>query len=163
MNSNSFLLEDIAVGQVVDCVWQVTAKQIDQFSILSGDHNPLHVSTKYAMDNGYQDRVAHGFLFGAKLSGIIGMLLPGKRCLLLEEQLAFPNPIYPKDTIKLENVLINRLKNNCSKINFIDVNKYRIFPDVAMRDSDHLRRPGWMAEYARLLEKIVIKLKLNSD
>ena len=64
---------------------------------------------------------------------------------------------------KLENVLIDRLKNNCSKINFIDVNKYRIFPDVAMRDSDHLRRPGWMAEYARLLEKIVIKLKLNSD
>ena len=99
MSSNSFSLKDIVVGQSVDCVWQVTAKQIDQFSILSGDHNPLHVSTKYAMDNGYQDRVAHGFLFGAKLSGIIGMLLPGKRCLLLEEQLAFPVPIYPKDTI----------------------------------------------------------------
>jgi len=99
MNSNNFSLKDIAVGHVVDYVWQVTAKQIDQFSILSGDHNPLHISTKYAIDNGYQDRVAHGFLFGAKLSGIIGMLLPGKRCLLLEEQLAFPAPIYPKDTI----------------------------------------------------------------
>jgi len=99
MGSNSFSLKDIVVGQAVDCVWQVTTKQIDQFSLLSGDHNPLHVSTKYAVDNGYQDRVAHGFLFGAQLSGIIGMLLPGKRCLLLEEQLAFPSPIYPKDTI----------------------------------------------------------------
>ena len=59
----------------------------------------MHVSAKYAVDNGYQDRVAHGFLFGAQLSGIIGMLLPGENCLLLEQQLAFPEPIYPDDTI----------------------------------------------------------------
>jgi 3-hydroxybutyryl-CoA dehydratase len=99
MSFNSFSLKDIVVGQAVDYVWEVTAKQIDQFALLSGDYNPLHVSTEYAVDNGYHDRVAHGFLFGAQLSGIIGMLLPGKRCLLLEEHLAFPSPIYPKDTI----------------------------------------------------------------
>ncbi len=99
MSSNSFSLKDIFVGQEVDHVWQVTAKQIDQFALLSGDYNPLHVSAKYAVDNGYQDRVAHGFLFGAQLSGIIGMLLPGERCLLLEEQLSFPGSIYPKDII----------------------------------------------------------------
>jgi 3-hydroxybutyryl-CoA dehydratase len=78
MNYNSFSLKDIVVGQAVDHVWQVTVKQIDQFALLSGDYNPLHVSAEYAVDNGYQDRVAHGFLFGAQLSGIIGMLLPGE-------------------------------------------------------------------------------------
>ena len=93
MNSNNFSLKDFVVGQTVNHVWQVTIEQIDQFALLSGDHNPLHVSAKYAVDNGYQDRVAHGFLFGAQLSGIIGMLLPGERCLLLEEQLAFPEAI----------------------------------------------------------------------
>ena len=198
MSFNSFSLKDIVVGQAVDYVWEVTAKQIDQFALLSGDYNPLHVSTEYAVDNGYHDRVAHGFLFGAQLSGIIGMLLPGKRCLLLEEHLAFPSPIYPKDTIlinctvreiwedlslielkvkakkkmidgregqtvargkgeinKLKDTLINHLNNNCSKINFIDINEHRVFPDVAMRDSDHLRRPGWTAEYARLLKQII--------
>jgi 3-hydroxybutyryl-CoA dehydratase len=99
MNLNSALLKDIVVGQTVNHIWQVTIEQIDQFSLLSGDYNPLHVSAEYAVSNGYQDRIAHGFLFGAQLSGIIGMLLPGERCLLLEEQLAFPEPIYPKDTI----------------------------------------------------------------
>ena len=68
--SNNFPLKDIFVGQEVKHVWQVTAKQIDQFALLSGDYNPLHVSAKYTVDNGYQDRVAHGFLFGAQLSGI---------------------------------------------------------------------------------------------
>ena len=115
MNSNSFSLKDIVVGQAVDHVWQVTAKQIDQFALLSGDYNPLHVSAKYAVDNGYQDRVAHGFLFGAQLSGIIGMLLPGERCLLLEEQLAFPEPIYPKDTI-LINCTVKKIWEDLSLI-----------------------------------------------
>jgi hypothetical protein len=58
--------------------------------------------------------------------------------------------------------LINRLNNNCSKIHFIDINKYRIFPDTAMRDSNHLRRPGWTAEYASLLKQIIVKLELYS-
>lgn len=115
MSSNSFLLKDIFVGQEVDHVWQVTVKQIDQFALLSGDYNPLHVSAKYAVDNGYQDRVAHGFLFGAQLSGIIGMLLPGERCLLLEEQLAFPEPIYPKDTI-LINCTVKKIWEDLSLI-----------------------------------------------
>ena len=48
MSSNSFLLKDIFVGQEVDHVWQVTVKQIDQFALLSGDYNPLHVSAEYA-------------------------------------------------------------------------------------------------------------------
>ena len=115
MNCNNFSLEDIVIGQAVDHVWKVTERQIDQFSLLSGDYNPLHVSAKYALDNGYKDRVAHGFLFGAQLSGIIGMLLPGKRCLLLEENLAFPSPIYPKDTI-LINCTIKEIWNDLSLI-----------------------------------------------
>jgi 3-hydroxybutyryl-CoA dehydratase len=115
MNLNSALLKDIVVGQTVNHIWQVTIEQIDQFSLLSGDYNPLHVSAEYAVSNGYQDRVAHGFLFGAQLSGIIGMLLPGERCLLLEEQLAFPEPIYPKDTI-LINCTVKKIWEDLSLI-----------------------------------------------
>jgi len=59
---------------------------------------------------------------------------------------------------KLKDALISLLNNNCTKINFIDINEYRVFPDIAMRDSDHLRRPGWTAEYAKLLKQIIVKL-----
>ena len=64
---------------------------------------------------------------------------------------------------KFKKILINHLNNNCSKINFIDINEYRIFPDIAMRDSDHLRRPGWTAEYARLLKQIIKEIELDSN
>jgi 3-hydroxybutyryl-CoA dehydratase len=115
MNINNILFKDIFVGQAVEHIWEVTEDQIDKFSILSGDYNPLHVSTKYAIDNGYQDRIAHGFLFGAQLSGIIGMLLPGERCLLFEEKLAFPEPIYPSDTI-LISCIVNEIWEDLSLI-----------------------------------------------
>jgi len=62
---------------------------------------------------------------------------------------------------KFKDILIDRLSNSCSKFNFIDVNEYRIFPDIAMRDSDHLRRPGWTAEYARLLKQIIKEIELD--
>jgi hypothetical protein len=60
---------------------------------------------------------------------------------------------------KLKNEIFEYLKGNCSKIHFIDINEYRIFPNIAMRDSDHLRRPGWTAEYARLLKQIIKEIE----
>jgi hypothetical protein len=38
-------------------------------------------------------------------------------------------------------------------------NEHRIFPDIAMRDPDYLRRPGWTAEYARLLKQIIKEIE----
>ena len=61
----------------------------------------------------------------------------------------------------LRNKLLEHLNGSCSNINFIDINEYRVFPDIAMRDSDHLRRPGWTAEYARLLKEIIRDLCIN--
>jgi hypothetical protein len=43
----------------------------------------------------------------------------------------------------------------------IDINENRIFPDIAMRDPDHLRRPGWVEEYGRILKQVIKKLSNN--
>jgi len=94
-------LSDIYLGQTVDYIHTVTESEIDRFAELSGDFNPLHISDNYAIDNGFKERVAHGFLLGAYISGVIGMLLPGRRCLLLDEQLSFPKPVYPGDRVTI--------------------------------------------------------------
>lgn len=94
-------LSDLVVGQCSQVTWHVTETELDQFAALSGDHNPLHMDADYAGDHGFAARVAHGFLLGAKLSGLIGMTLPGRRCLLLEQSLAYPNPVYPGDTVDI--------------------------------------------------------------
>ena len=90
-------LEDVAVGDTAQTVWHVTEEEIKKFATLSGDRNPLHMDSDYARSCGFEDRLAHGLLVGAKISGVIGMQLPGKRCLLLEQKLSYPNPLYPGD------------------------------------------------------------------
>lgn len=91
--------QDIAVGREVTFSWRAKARDIDNFADLSGDKNPLHMDGTYAQGNGFDGRVVHGFLLGAQVSGLIGMALPGRRCLLMEENLAFPRPIYVGDEV----------------------------------------------------------------
>jgi len=92
-------LDDIYVGLEVAVSWRAEAREIDDFAKLSGDKNPLHMSDAYAKGHEFSGRVVHGFLLGARVSGLIGMIIPGRRCLLLEEKLTFPAPVYIGDDI----------------------------------------------------------------
>ena len=103
LNNSSF--SDLHVGLRAALTWQVTHAEIDAFAALSGDRNPLHADASYARALGFKDRVTHGFLLGSKVSALAGMLLPGQRCLLLEEQLAFPNPVFAGDTVEVAGVV----------------------------------------------------------
>jgi acyl dehydratase len=91
----------LETGMCSTLEWTVDDAMIDAFAALSGDQNPLHVDRAYAREHGFDDRVAHGFLLGAKVSAFIGMIIPGKRCLLVEETIAFPNPVFPGDRVTL--------------------------------------------------------------
>ena len=95
-------LEDFAVGDTTQIVWHVTEGEIKTFAALSGDRNPLHMDSNYARSSGFETQIAHGFLIGAKISGVIGMQLPGKRCLLLEQKISYPNPLYPGDSASVK-------------------------------------------------------------
>lgn len=101
-DATDLLLDNIKVGDTARTTWLVTSEQISAFATLSGDRNPLHMDADYARGAGFDGRIAHGLLIGAKLSGLLGMKLPGRRCLLLEQSLAYPNPVYAGDRILLE-------------------------------------------------------------
>lgn len=100
MRIRELAFDDIAVGDVAELDWQPRAEDIDAFAALSGDHNPLHMDAEYARAHGFADRVVHGLMLGAKVSALVGMLLPGRRCLLLDYSLAHPNPVYAGDPVR---------------------------------------------------------------
>lgn len=100
MDLRDLALDHIAVGDSVDLHWVPCADDIDAFAALSGDHNPLHMDADYARSQGFSDRVVHGLLLAAKVSALVGMLLPGRRCLLLDYSLAHPNPVYAGDSVR---------------------------------------------------------------
>ncbi|NMM43048.1 MaoC family dehydratase [Rhodospirillaceae bacterium KN72] len=101
-------ISDLPVGTVRDLRWTVRAEDVDAFAALSGDFNPLHIDDDYARSQGFPARVAHGFLLGAKVSALVGMLLPGRRCLLLDHSLSYPKPVHVSDDVTLTGTVAAR-------------------------------------------------------
>ena len=106
-SAREIAFEDLSPGVSADISWTAEVAEIESFANLSGDSNPLHMDGAYARERGFADRVAHGFLLGAKVSALIGMFLPGRRCLLVEESLNFPNPVYPGDEVTLSGEVVD--------------------------------------------------------
>jgi len=51
----------------------------------------------------------------------------------------------------LISMLESSVGEECGSV-YVDLNRNDTFPDHAMRDADHLKRPGWTAVYAKLLK-----------
>ena len=93
--------DDLETGHSARVEWTVAEAELDAFAALSGDRNPLHMDPDYARGRGFPGRVAHGGLLAAKLSGLVGMVLPGRRCLLVDESLEFVAPVLVGDTVTI--------------------------------------------------------------
>ena len=99
--ANDYDINELPVGLETVAFWTVKTRDVNEFINLSGDKNPLHIDEDYAIQNGFDTTVVHGFLICAKISGLIGMVLPGRRCLLVSEELEFPNPVYVNDHVEI--------------------------------------------------------------
>ena len=87
------------VGQTAAFSRTVTETDIVMFAGLSGDYNPVHVDQEYAVDSRFGKRIAHGLLTTSFLSRLLGMDLPGKGSVYLEQSLKFLKPVFIGDTI----------------------------------------------------------------
>ncbi|MFC4408858.1 MaoC family dehydratase [Chungangia koreensis] len=87
------------VGQTASFSRTVTETDIVMFAGLSGDYNPVHVDQEYAAETRFGQRIAHGMLTASFLSRLLGMELPGKESVYLEQSLKFTKPVLIGDTI----------------------------------------------------------------
>ena len=83
-------------------------KDIVDFSILSGDKNPLHLDEKYAETTSFKRRIVHGMLVSSLFSTLVGMYLPGKRCLYLKQSISFKKPVFIGDTVTAYGVVLSK-------------------------------------------------------
>ncbi len=106
--------ESLKVGESASLLHQITAEDIEQFSKLSGDYNPLHVDDSYAREAGFASRVVHGMFIGSLVSQLVGMRLPGKYALLMRESLEFKKPVFIGETLVIEGTIT--AKSEATKI-----------------------------------------------
>lgn len=64
-----------------------TQSDLDNFSLLTGDHNYIHTEAVPV-----EKRKVHGALLNSIVAGIIGTKFPGGGSLVLEQTLSFPKP-----------------------------------------------------------------------
>lgn len=92
----------LKTGQSASMEIEITNDLIDRFAALSGDNNPLHMSSEYGVDHGFKGRVAHGAIALSFISNLVGTRLPGPGALWRGIQLDWVAPLYPGDVLHLE-------------------------------------------------------------
>lgn len=93
-------IQDIKIGMKESYEQTITDADIKNYSGLSGDKNPIHMSDEYAEKSRFKKRIAHGLYSAGFFSMLFGTKLPGEGCLYVSQTLSFRKPVYIGDTIK---------------------------------------------------------------
>ena len=98
-------IDDIKIGDSASFERSFSEKDVDDFAKLSGDSNPLHTDEAYAKTTKFKRRIVHGMLVGSLCSALVGMQIPGKRCLYLSQTLDFRKPVFIGDKLTVNGVV----------------------------------------------------------
>ena len=87
------------VGEVAERSRKVTSADIEHFTAISGDRNPLHYDEAAARASRFGEIVVQGGVTSAILNAVVAEDLPGPGTVFLEVNWKFLAPVRPGDTI----------------------------------------------------------------
>ena len=94
-----------AVGQKAQRSRAVTARDIELFTDISGDRNPLHYDAEVARASRFGEIVVQGGVTSAILNAVVAEDLPGPGTVFLQVNWNFKAPVRPGDQITGEVVV----------------------------------------------------------
>lgn len=95
------------VGQKAERSRGVTARDIELFTEISGDRNPLHYDEQAAGATRFGGIVVQGGITSAILNAVVAEDLPGPGTVFLQVNWSFKAPVRPGDTITGEVEITN--------------------------------------------------------
>lgn len=101
-------ISELKIGQTYSLSKKFTTAEVQQFSQLSMDNNPLHLDDEFASKNLFGAKIVHGYLTTSLFSAIIGTKLPGFGSIYLKQDLNFKRPIFHNElvtaTVTIKNI-----------------------------------------------------------
>lgn len=91
--------EDIEIGMSESYSQTITDADIKAFAGISGDRNPIHLSSEYTEKSRFKKRIVHGMISTSFFSSLFGTKLPGEGCLYVSQNINFKRPVYIDDTV----------------------------------------------------------------
>lgn len=90
------------VGEVARRTREVTARDIELFTELTGDRNPVHYDTELAARSRFGGIVVQGGVTSGLLNALVAEQLPGPGSVFLHVDWSFKAPVRPGDVITAE-------------------------------------------------------------
>jgi len=87
------------IGEKASISKEIKKSDIDSFSKITGDFNPLHIDEDFAKRTQFGGIIAHGMLVGSLISAVLGTKLPSQGAIYLSQTLKFLAPVRIGDTI----------------------------------------------------------------
>jgi len=87
------------LGQTAARSRKVEASDIERFTAISGDRNPLHYDAEVARKTRFGEIVVQGGITSAILNALVAEDLPGPGTVFLQVNWSFKAPVRPGDTI----------------------------------------------------------------
>lgn len=103
-----YTFEEVEIGLTESFTVLITDDQMKTFTGLSGDLNPMHTDAEYAKSKGYKDIVVYGMLSSLFWSTLVGMYLPGERCLLNKCDVDYRKPVYVGDLLTVIGEVVDK-------------------------------------------------------
>lgn len=88
-----------AIGQVAQRSREISVRDIELFTDISGDRNPLHYDEALASATRFGGIVVQGGVTSAILNAVVAENLPGPGTVFLQVNWSFKAPVKPGDTI----------------------------------------------------------------
>ena len=88
-----------SVGDTAERVRLVVVADIERFSAMSGDRNPLHYDDEVAASTPFGRIVVQGGVTSSILNAVVAEDLPGPGTVFLNTNWNFTAPVHPGDTI----------------------------------------------------------------
>lgn len=100
------------IGQKASLSKTFSAKEIIEFSRLTGDSNPIHLDESFSINTPFKKCIVHGTFYTAIIGTILGTKLPGFGSILVSQEHKFIKPVFVGDTVtanlEITNINIER-------------------------------------------------------
>ncbi len=115
LNKHGLFIEDLKTNQQATYEKTVSEEDINLFSKITGDNNPVHIDEEFAKRTIFKKRIAHGFLSGSLISTVIATKLPGPGSIYLKQNLKFLAPVFIGSTVTAK-VTVEEIKLELKKV-----------------------------------------------
>lgn len=89
--------EQIKNGSVYEEEFSYTQEDVNKFSEITGDKNPIHLDEEFAANSIFKRRIIHGYLGTSIFSKVFAMNFPGDGTIYLKQDLKFMKPMFTKE------------------------------------------------------------------